>query len=145
MNSPQIAAMQLNPSQQAVWTSMTQNWEPPGDSPISAEEFVMRPVLFRGSVPGVGFGIPGAGVGRYRDEVAPAFGQLPGASVPSRIDVAGRDAYLGTFSGGAALLTTSGCWGVMVIGRDTATVRAMAPELLNPATVPGLATAARSS
>ncbi len=137
--------MQLTPGQQAIWTSMTQNWEPPNDSPVEPQDFVLQPVIFRGTAPGVGFAIPGAGEERYRDEVAPAFSQLPGASVPINIEVAGRDAYVGTFSAGAAMVTTSGCWGVIIVGRDTATVRAMAPELLDPATVPGRPASSRSS
>lgn len=145
LNSPQLAAMQLTPAQQAVWTGMAQSWEPPEGSPVKAEDFVMRPVMYRGSVPAVALAVPGAGEERYHDEMLPAFEELPGAGTPVEVDVAGRVGYVATFSAGSALLTTNGCWGVMVVGPDAASLQATAAELVSPATTPGRPVAASRS
>ena len=145
LNSPRLAEWRLSPALQAEWTSLTQTWEPPKGSPVKADDYVMKPVMFHGNYPAVAIAVPGAGEERYRDEMLPAFGQLAGAGPPVQVDVAGREAYAGRFLAGAALITTNGCWGVLVIGRDIANVRAMTIELVRPATVPGRPVSGRAS
>ena len=137
LNSPRLAEWRLSPALQAEWASLTQTLEPPKGSPVNAEDYVMKPVMFQGDYPGVALAVPGAGEERYRDEMLPAFNQLGGAGPPVQVDVAGREAYAGRFHAGAALITTNGCWGVLVIGRDIANVRAMTIELVRPSTVSG--------
>ena len=144
-SGPQLAAMQLTPAQQASWNATMSSIQPPEDSPLQPEDLVMSPVVYGGGSPAIVVGIPGAGEERYFEEAEQALRDLPGSVEPIETEVAGRKALVGSFMGGSALATTNGCWGVLVMGPDAASVQAMTPALVGAATVPGRPVSAPSS